>query len=193
MLPKRILSAFLLAAGLCTGPSALAISDYRPGQAVRVMWQGGWYDATVVEIGSGRHAGSYRIHYVGYGDNWEEYVTADRIAAPQGSAKPAASAANADAGSSDGPLGRYVCQAFEAGQLHNQGEFELLAGGRYRDLWNRSEGRWKHDAAGGTLDFTGGPLANGAEARLVTTPQGKTAVEFRWGPDVKRWCYRQRS
>ncbi len=62
--------------------SALGAS-YERGQKVEVEWHGTWYPAVVIEVGQGQ----WKIHYDGYGDDWDEWVGTDRIK-PAGS-KPA--------------------------------------------------------------------------------------------------------
>ena len=170
----------------------------RVGDKVQVQWHGGWYAATVLEVGTGARRGTYKISYAGLGSSWDEYVppsriAADNLAADNRAAAPQTQASRPAAQSViPSPEGRYVCQAFEAGQLHNQGEFVLNPGGSYRDLMYKSGGNWSLDKGSGEMIFRGGSLANRARARLVITGQGKTAVEFTWPGDAKRWCYKQK-
>ncbi len=51
--------------------------NYAEKTDVRVFWpdDGQWYDATVLDGKLGIH----RIHYKGYGDEWDEWVSPDRI------------------------------------------------------------------------------------------------------------------
>lgn len=53
--------------------------EFAVGTVVEVLWpqDGVWYDATVRESRLGVH----RIHYEGYGEEWDEWVSADRIRA----------------------------------------------------------------------------------------------------------------
>lgn len=170
----------------------LACAASSVGDKVQVQWHGGWYAATVLEIGAGAQQGSYKIRYDGYGSNWDEYVPLSRIAADANKKKDAAAPSATAPAATPAPEGRYLCQAFEAGQLHNQGEFILDAGGSYRDLMYKSAGNWSLDKASGEMLFRDGSLANGARARLVTTSQGKTAVQFTWPGNAMRWCYKQK-
>jgi hypothetical protein len=55
--------------------SDLANKSYKIGENVMVQWQGGWYKATIKDI----KANSYLIHYSGYGNKWDEWVTNNRI------------------------------------------------------------------------------------------------------------------
>lgn len=158
---------------------------YRAGDRVQVRWSGGWYEATVLEV----RGGAYKVRYAGYDSSWDEYVPPERIASKASRETSAIPERNVDTGLQ--PEGHYLCQAFEAGQLHNQGDFVVHAGGAYTDNWGRSKGKWSHDRNSGRMQFAGGSLSNGAAATLMRTAQGKTAIEFSWGGDVKRWCYKQ--
>lgn len=60
-----------------SGSAAPAQPSFRAGQAVQVQWQGSWYPARILQVGQGR----YRVHYEGWADSWDEWVTADRIRA----------------------------------------------------------------------------------------------------------------
>lgn len=63
--------------GANPSPSASATpSFYRIGDRVRVEWHRSIYNATIVEVlGSER----YRVHYEGYGDEWDEDIGLERI------------------------------------------------------------------------------------------------------------------
>jgi hypothetical protein len=66
------------------------------GEKAEVSWSGGWYKATILEIGEGR----YRIRYDGWGSEWDEWVTPSRmrlagggtVAAPPAAPRPTAPA-----------------------------------------------------------------------------------------------------
>jgi hypothetical protein len=49
-----------------------------PKSVAEVQWQGQWYPATVLKTEGGR----YSIHYLGYDDSWDEWVTRERIRFP---------------------------------------------------------------------------------------------------------------
>lgn len=54
-------------------------SFYRVGDRVRVEWHRSVYNATIVSVlGSER----YRVHYDGYGSEWDEDIGLDRIRRP---------------------------------------------------------------------------------------------------------------
>lgn len=52
------------------------------GEKAEVSWSGGWYNATVLEIGEGR----YKIRYDGWGSEWDEWVTPSRMRTAGGGA-----------------------------------------------------------------------------------------------------------
>ncbi|HJM54924.1 MAG TPA: Tudor-knot domain-containing protein [Poseidonia sp.] len=51
------------------------VEVFEPGQAVKVEWQGSWWDAIVRECRSS----DYLIHYVGFDSSWDEWVNPSRI------------------------------------------------------------------------------------------------------------------
>ena len=58
-----------------------AAPTYTKGQKVQVEWKGTWYASTILEVGSGANAGKYKIHYDGWGSEWDEWVPPSRIKA----------------------------------------------------------------------------------------------------------------
>ncbi|MFA6431814.1 MAG: Tudor-knot domain-containing protein [Candidatus Margulisiibacteriota bacterium] len=52
-------------------------SSYNPGNSsgISALWNGTWYPVTLL----GQDGNKFKVHYVGYGDNWDEWVTADKI------------------------------------------------------------------------------------------------------------------
>lgn len=68
------------------GPDRIRIKGQEPvarnlkfevGDPVEVNWKGSWYPAHVISAGRGR----WKIHYDGYSNSWDEWVTARRIRA----------------------------------------------------------------------------------------------------------------
>jgi hypothetical protein len=49
--------------------------EYAVGTSVEVSWRGKWYPARILKVERGVHL----IHYVGYDDGWDEWVSAKRI------------------------------------------------------------------------------------------------------------------
>ena len=71
---KKILTLSLLALGLAFSSQARA-ALCTEGESAQVLWKGSWYAATVVKT----KPDSCLVHYKGYGNSWDEWVTADRI------------------------------------------------------------------------------------------------------------------
>jgi hypothetical protein len=58
-----------------TADTGVAAATYKVGDAVMVEWKGGWFPARVIAIGNGK----YKIHYDGYGSEWDEFVGLSRM------------------------------------------------------------------------------------------------------------------
>lgn len=52
-----------------------AAPAWKVGDAVQVEWRGSWYPAKVIGVSNGK----YRIHYDGYGNEWDEFVGPSRM------------------------------------------------------------------------------------------------------------------
>lgn len=57
-----------------------APSRFREGTRVRVQWHGKPYSATIVQVLGGER---YRVHYDGFGTEWDETIEASRILTPR--------------------------------------------------------------------------------------------------------------
>lgn len=60
---------------LCVAACALAQQSWKVGDQVEVKYGGRWWDATILEIGSGQ----YKIRYDGYNSSWDEWKTPAEI------------------------------------------------------------------------------------------------------------------
>lgn len=71
----------LVAASLVRIPevAAQATPAYKVGRKVEVIWKNEWYPATILKT-RGR---VFLIHYTGYGDEWDEWVSSKRIRLPE--------------------------------------------------------------------------------------------------------------
>lgn len=49
---------------------------YSVGEKVNVEWKGKWYPSTIIEAGTD---GKYKIHYEGWGKEWDEWVPTGRM------------------------------------------------------------------------------------------------------------------
>jgi hypothetical protein len=62
---------------LSASPTVAVAQTWNAGDRVQVQWKGAWYPATILEVsGNG-----YRVHYEGYGSNWDEVVAPFRVKA----------------------------------------------------------------------------------------------------------------
>jgi hypothetical protein len=50
-------------------------TNSRLSERVEVLWENDWYPATILEVKDSK----YKIHYVGYGAEWDEWVDAARL------------------------------------------------------------------------------------------------------------------
>lgn len=171
--------------------NALAQTSYKTGQKIKVKWHGQWFDASILEVGSGTQAGKYKIRYDGYNSSWDEYVGPDRmwVDKPQASSTQGTSAKGAAPASATSPVGHYVCQSYnwQTKVLDTQDEFVLNQDGTYQNLWHKQSGRWSQ--TGQQLQFTG-VLNNKARAEFHPGKH-KGMIIFSWGGEVKLDCYRQ--
>jgi hypothetical protein len=88
LLRSLLLSALALGA-VATSPLALADSlpsepeavadatPYKAGDTVSVQWKGTWYKCSVLEVKDDK----FKIHYEGWGSEWDEWVGTDRMRA----------------------------------------------------------------------------------------------------------------
>ncbi len=58
-------------------PMNTAECDYDVAQTVQVQWKGKWYEAQILKVKD--DCSQYYIHYTGWSDSWDEWVTPDRI------------------------------------------------------------------------------------------------------------------
>lgn len=70
------------AAGVTTAAQTGQGRVLQAGDKARVLWSGQWYDATILEA----EDGFYKVHYDGWGSNWDEWVNPDRVRLPDGGA-----------------------------------------------------------------------------------------------------------
>ncbi|HVS36980.1 MAG TPA: Tudor-knot domain-containing protein [Gemmataceae bacterium] len=57
--------------------SAVAHVAYFQGEQVYILWEGKWYPGEILAVYNGR--GTYKVHYEGYGSEWDEEVGSDRL------------------------------------------------------------------------------------------------------------------
>lgn len=62
--------------GICKAPKVVTASKYKLNEVVDVLWNGAWYEGTIVAIAPND---KYRVHYSGYSSSWDEWVTLPRL------------------------------------------------------------------------------------------------------------------
>lgn len=157
------------------------------GDTVNVSWQSAWYPAVIID----QRPGEYEIHYIGYGENWDEWVQPRRIRA-RDAASGDASVVAAPGILSHEPAGHYECTTFDAGQLNRVGEIVLRSNGRYEDALRGGSGRYTYDAGTRAIRFVSGPQKT--DAAVVFDPAahtGKGWLEFTYEGGAKLHCYRR--
>src|SRR5690349_24016159 len=70
-------------------------SKYSVGDKVEILWSGSWYKGEVLEVNNDK----YKIHYDGYGSNWDEWVTSERLREQDSSATGTTSTGSDPSGS----------------------------------------------------------------------------------------------
>lgn len=55
----------------------VALRAGKPGQRVEIEWHGSWWDGEITETRSGL----YKVHYTGWGAEWDEWVEPIRLRA----------------------------------------------------------------------------------------------------------------
>lgn len=80
-------------------------SKYSVGSKVEILWSGSWYKGEVLEVNNDK----YKIHYDGYGSNWDEWLTTERLRAQGNSATSTnTSSENTSSGNSKYKIGQHI-------------------------------------------------------------------------------------
>jgi len=72
---RRVAIGFLAAVIALMVSSVAFAADWKVGDKCEVEWKGSWYTSTILEIKDGK----YKIHYDGWGPEWDEYVGPERM------------------------------------------------------------------------------------------------------------------
>ncbi len=127
-------------------------------------WNVAWYDAAIVEIGTGGYAGYYKVHYEGFAN--EQYLKADSIRARPGAAASQASAPRP---------GKYVCMGYGVGPGTFRWYLQLGSGTYQQKTPDLPAGTFVYSAAAKRLDFTSGPYkTSGWIGKFSVEREGKT-------------------
>lgn len=68
---------------VATAAPAAAKARWKAGDRVDINWHGGWHQGRVLSV----TGALYRVHYLGWGANWDESVPASRLRPPTSTAK----------------------------------------------------------------------------------------------------------
>lgn len=72
---RLALAAIALLLGFGAASWSRGADSYQAGDDVEIFWGEKWYPGAVLEAKDGK----YKVHYEGYGNNWDEWAQADRL------------------------------------------------------------------------------------------------------------------
>jgi hypothetical protein len=139
---------------------------------IEVLWSGAWYKAQIIEAKDGQ----YKIHYDGFGNNWDEWVKPDRIRQVTGQNSTPTTQPRTTA--SVLKVGEYACTG-SGGRLMIGLGFKVLPGNRYTDLDGDRRGTFV--IAGDKVTFRGGHL-DGITGRDLRDNWFTVATQASCGP-----------
>ena len=113
-------------------------------------WNISWYKATVVEVGSGEHAGYCFL-------KWDKYSTNTWIALKNIRPQQTATKTDAPSNSAELPITKYVCGVFLSGRFTYTQSVVLNRDGAYQSSSGAS-GRYSYDAKTERIEFSSGSL-----------------------------------
>ena len=161
----RLLQAVLVL--LLASAPALA-RDWHVGDKVQ-GYDVDWYDATILEVGSGDHAGEYLVKYDKY--SGEKWLSAESIRA-----RPSAPAA---AGAAGVQPGRYACYGYPGPGGAFRWYLDIGDATYQQHTPDLPAGHYAYDAADSVMLFTDGPYAaNGWFGRLGSAG-GRSSIVLR--------------
>src|SRR5215213_866239 len=195
MKARWLLLAFAV---LAFGALARGAGTYVLNERIEVNILGSWDKATVIEVGSGEHAGEYKVHYEGYNSSYDRWLnpvyfrkttgapSVPAVPAPSSAPPPVSPAPVAPAAAGQnagGPrLGKYNINSWGATGKAPLflGQIELLPGGKYHFSRSRqggyiAEGDYRFDAGTSAVEWLSGPCKEQAWSGAFTAErEGKT-------------------
>lgn len=142
-------------------------------------WNVAWYKATILEVGSGEHAGQFKVHYDDFSSASDQWVSDKNIRSADASAK--AEKANQIGAAGKPRLGKYLIYSY--GAANNPlflGHFELMSGGRYRASRSSKgsyygSGKYSYIAKTKSIKWLTGPYVKDKwSGNFSVTREGKT-------------------
>lgn len=61
----------------CLKRDGASSQEYEVGELVRIKWKGSWWDGSIIAVNKNKK--TYKIHYDGYSNSWDEWVGTDRL------------------------------------------------------------------------------------------------------------------
>lgn len=158
------------------------------GRAVSVQSAGQWYSAKVLDGPDGM--GTCLVSYDGYGSNWDEWVSAQRMrpasstsssSAATGSAAAPQPTRQAQAPSTAIPAGKYSCYTFDNGMLnYSYTDVQILDGSRYAVGSKSGTYSLSRD---GAMRFTG--TMSNATGKFSVKSSGKPQIDLVFNNDAR--------
>lgn len=145
------------------------------GRAVSILNVGQWFPGKVID--GPDNLGNCKVSYDGFGPNWDEWVSVQRL-------RPAASTQTAPAAQAQPtsvPPGKYGCYTFDAGQTNYTYTDVVIRDARQYSVGNKS-GTY-HLAADGRMTFTG-TLSN-AVGKFSIKSTGKAQIDLIFNGDPR--------
>lgn len=148
------------------------------GQAVSVLYAGQWHPAKVLE--GPDSMGTCKVSYDGYGSNWDEWVSAQRMRPATQASRAQASQPPAQQATGQVSPGRYQCYTFDAGQLNYTYTDVVIHDASRYSVGNKSGA---YSLAGNVLNFTG-TLSN-AVGKYAIKNTGKPQIDLIFNGDPR--------
>jgi hypothetical protein len=169
---------------LILAPAAAFARDWQVGDKVQ-GYDVGWYDATVVEVGTGAHAGEYLIKYDKY--SGEKWLSAASIQARPGAAPAAGETAGLQPG-------RYACYGYPGPAGAFRWYLDIADATYQQHTPDLPAGRYTYGANDGAILFADGPYAANGWFGKVGLLGGRKAIVLRdiaaeqEGPRVREYA-----
>ena len=147
-----------------------SVPKYHVGQKVEI-YNIKWYPGYIISIGTGNYSGDYYVHYDGFSDASNQYISERNIQLPT---------VNKPDNYKDGPRnGRYIILSYGSVTNPITGGFLDLNNGSYQYLNGAKkvtgQGNYKYDPANKKVFWLSGPLTQfGKSSGFEIDREGKT-------------------
>ncbi|HEX2590052.1 MAG TPA: hypothetical protein VHL34_01055 [Rhizomicrobium sp.] len=136
-----------IASILLFASTAAFAAQWKAGDKVQA-WNVSWYDATIVEIGSGPYAGYYKVKFDGF--SGEQYLKADSVRARPGPESATAAWPR---------LGKYICLGYSGGPGQFRWYLQIGKDTYQQRTPDLAAGRYTFDKGAQRVTFVDGPYA----------------------------------